>query len=218
MTKDNVTLKELLQEEYLVPTSKYNGKYTKSTLFLLPMLNLSIRDKTISNYLANVFLNDGEYENEYKQSLFLLFKVKNLKDDGFVKLTTLLKKSNSFKDLFLTDYYVGMEDEHHLLMYVLSIPEDFTADYYHFLGGKYSQMSKAYKAKFPEKVKNSAGVFTESIVYGALHKTENLKKIVSEEFTLTSEDAEILKKELDSADEIWDRVNLFQEIYRYKAI
>lgn len=218
MTKNNITLKELLQEEYSVPSSKYNGPYTKSTLFLLPMLNLSIRDKTLSTYLSNVFLNDDEFPNEYKHSLFLLFKVKNLKEDGFVKLTTMLKHSPSFKALFQTDYYVGMKNDEHLIMYVFNLPEDCLEDYYHFINGQYSQMSRAHKAKFPEKVKNSAGILTESIVYGALHKTDYLKNVVAEEFALTKEDVEVLRKQLDSADEIWDKISLSQEIYRFKPI
>jgi len=205
MTKNDIDLKIIIKEDCEIPTSKYNGKYSKSTLFLLPMLGLNIRDKLINKYLKNTFINDEGIEHVFTNCLFLLFNVKNLREKDWQELSLNLKQDKYHR----LDYYVGINENVHLVMFVMEIPERYISDYNSFLEGNYSKFTMEYKSKFPARISNTTGVSVESIVYGAIYKTDNLKNLICKEFNLE-------RSFVNQLDEIWDKYKESEEIYRLK--
>lgn len=217
MTKDKLqNLSEVIEEDYCVLTSKYVGQYTKTTLFLLPMLGLTVRDSLISKYLKNTFLNDEGIEHDFNKCLFLLFKVKSFKEKDWISMCDAFRNKKPFYDLYLMDYVVGTENGFNLVMFVFKVPEIWIPDYTQFIASRYSKFSDAYKERFPEFIKDSTGKNTESIVYGAIHKTDTLKDRVTNEFCVDSLDKRAFRRDMDSWMEIWSGVSMFQECYRIK--
>ena len=215
MTTNDVDLNIIVQEDAEVKTTKYNGKYTKSALFLLPMFELSVRNRLVSKYLNNAFLDDKGIEHDFSDSLFILFKVKNLREKDWQDLCKLMTSKELIKSNLILDYYVGTKDEHHLVMYVLKIPERYLADFNNFKEGKYSKISKEYQSRFPEKVVNAAGQQVESLVWGAMHKSNSLKDLITKEFNVDKTEKVYFRKFVETLPEIWDSPKEEEEIYRY---
>lgn len=215
MITNDIDPNVLVIEDCEVKTTKYNGKYSKTALFLLPMVELSVRSRLVSKYLKNAFINDIGIEHDFRNPIFVLFKVKNLRERDWQDLCKAIITKELIKDYFVMDYYVGMKDGYHLVMYVFEVPDKYIKDYHLFQQGKYSLISEDYKAKFPEKILGSGGEQIESLVWGAMHKSKNLKKVLTKEFVLDKKDISQFESFVETLDEIWDSPKEEEEIYRY---
>lgn len=215
MTINEIDPKIVIEEDYQVKTTKYNGKYTKSTLFLLPMIDLNSRNRLLSKYLKNTFIDDKGLEHDFDDALFVLFKVPNLRERDWQDLCKAMTLKEPIKSHYLISYVVGSENGNHLIMFVFQIPKKHLLDFEMFKAGRYSLISDEYKKKFPRKIENASGEEVESLVWGALHKSDNLKNIITKEFNVDKTEATKFRKYVDTWDEIWDSPKENEEIYRY---
>lgn len=204
MEKNETNTDNIVVEDFIDKTSKFNGKYNKTTLFLLPMLGLSLRNANILKYLKNSYIDDRGLEHDYKKPIFLLFNVNSLHDQIFKKFQEALRK----KQEYVYDYYIGTNNGRHLLMYVFESPEKYRADYNHFKAGRYSQFSKEYRELFPQYVQNALGKDVESIAWGAINKSKGLKEKIMTDFELD-------KSFVEELEELWDSPKRDEEYYRY---
>lgn len=201
----NDNIKELLNNTYIVPESIFDGRYTKTSLFMLPSLDISLSSINIKPFLINAFLDDREYNHIFIRPIFVLFKTKSYKDITWKKLYESLMK----KPEYLVDYDCGIQNDFNLVMFVFACPEKYKEDYYHFKRGRYSKFSEEYKKKFPEAVTNDKGKFVKSLMYGVIHKTNYIKSEVERVLML---DPNII----DEMDELWEIPLRHREYYRYK--
>lgn len=206
MLKNEVVLLEILKEDSFVKLGSYDGAYTKTTMFMLPAINIDIRSRFINKYLNNAFLNDRSTPNDFIRPIFLLFNVKNFVERDWKDFSAIL----SAKEEYITDYYAGKEGPYNLVMYVFSVPEKWSKEYNLFKNGKYSKFSQEYKDKFPETITLRNGREVESVVWGAMNKSSALKQKIKEEL--------FDKKEwniVESLDEIWEMPKRQTEIFKY---
>lgn len=204
MEKNDIDVNSVVAEDFITKTSPYNGKYSKTTLFLLPMLGLSLRNANVLRYLKNSYLDDRKLEHDYKKPIFLLFNVNSLHDQIFKKFQEVLRK----KVEYVYDYYVGLQDGRHLLMYVFEIQEKYRSDYNHFKAGRYSKFSKEYRELFPQYVQNALGKDVESIAWGAINKSKTLRDKIMADFELD-------RNFVESLEELWDSPKREEEYYRF---
>ena len=225
-TKNNMTkvqdAETVIEENYITKDSIYNGPYTKTTLFLLPMLDLNLRNAAIKKFLVNAYIDDADYEHDYTRPIFLLLKTKNFEDKDFINLCAFLRTMFTYK----MDYDLGTQNGESLVMLVFETPEKWKHDYYHFKSGRYSKFSDEYKSKFPKEVVGADKRKIESLVFGVIHKTPYRKDQVASHFCVKDDitgkikdqvDYEKIRKEMDSWEEVWDAPSRETEVYRYKS-
>jgi len=204
MTRNETSIKTVAQEPYQVPVSIYDGKYTKTSQFLLPAIDLNIRKPVIFRYFENAFLDDRELiDHDIIRPIFVLWKVPNLQETEWQNIYKFLIG----KDEYVTDYEVGMRGLYHLYMIVFSVPEKYKVLYTQFKQGQYSKFDSEYKKLFPQYVYDSKGETVESIIWGALYKSEILRSKIENEFGTTLDPKE---------DEYWERPRAKREYYRYQ--
>ncbi len=221
MIKNDVDIEAILAENSEVTQSKFNGgRYNKTSLFALPMIEMHYKMRWLSKFMKNAFLDDGAIEHDFIRPIFVLMKVKDQQDKDWQDFCQGINTISQIKPLFITDYYIGQEDGHSLLMYVFTVSEKWSGDFELFKNGQYSKMSDKYKKMFPKDVYLSTGGKKESQVWGALYKSDNLKDAVVKEFinpkTSTVEEVITFRRDMDSWDEIWDKPHAREEVYRYK--
>lgn len=209
MLKNEISINNILQVNFKLPESKFSGRYTKTSMFMLYALDLDLRNRLFSQFFVNAFLGDAEYETDLTNCIYLLFKVKNLKNAEWVRLSEIIGNRPILKQTYVTDYYCGMNGDNHLIMYVFRIPDKYMNDYYHFRMGRYSKFSKEYKDKFPKETVDRVGKTVETEAYGAITKSKRLKNKWKEEFNLTDEF-------VDTLDELWEAPIKDRETYRFK--
>jgi len=225
MTKNEIDIDEIIQEKWKPHESSFNGKYNKTSLFLLNMIELNIRERLVAKYFVNAYLDDKEYEHDLVRPLFVLFKVTDVFSREWIEFTKVIRYKEPLAKHLILDYNVGKEDKADLIMFVFRIPDRWKEDYYHFKAGRYSKFSEIYKKLFPKDVKGSDGKLTESIVWGAMYKSANLKNMVAKKLTPCDNKGVILdevgykeiRSILDKVDEIWDAPRRDEEYYRYKT-
>ena len=223
------TAKEIIKQEYKTPESIYNGPYTKTALFLLPMLELTLRNEKIKKYLVNAYLDDIAYEHDYTRPIFLLFKVKSFAEPEYKELFKFITTLPSFR----IDYDLGTQEfidpqnnwptKYNLVMMVYETPEKWKDDYYHFKAGRYSRFSSEYKLKFPKETLDKDNKRVESLVYGVIHKTAYRKDQVAKHFCVKNDKGTIKdlqeyeknRKEMDGWAEIWECADKKHEYYNY---
>ncbi len=216
MTKNDVDLKHALLNEYDTPYSIYDGKYTKTTQFMLPSIDVDIRNRMIFKFFINSYLDDKEFNHSHTRPIFILFGVKDFKDKDWDKVYVSLALSKNY----LMDYDCGMQDTINLVMMVFQVPEEFAEDYYHFKQGRYSKFSKNYKNKFSRYISEDSE--KESIIWQIIHKSHKLKRELEKEFDLNIGEFDkptIIEKDGNrntyQAEEIWDLPRKEREYYRY---
>lgn len=207
MTRNNEVLDEIVKESSKLDESEFDGKYTKTALFMLPSVDIDLRNRLISKYISNAFLNDMEHEHDYVRPIFVLFSVSLQNEVEWRDLCKVLRTKNP---CYLDDYYVGKESGKHLIMYIFSVPDKWKADYFLFKRARYSKFSDEYKSKFPEKVTSKSGTDIESLVWGAMHKSNNLKAFIKKRFAISD-------SIVDEMEEIWGELIDRRENYRYKG-
>jgi hypothetical protein len=214
-TGEKRDFKDLYQELYQVQKNGFNGRFSKTALFLLPTIEMSLNDTKLLKHLDNVFLDDKGFEHDFSRPLFMLFRYKPKEASAFEGYLSLLKTKEEYK----LDYCLGHRDDYELLMVVFEIPERWKQDYHNFKLSRYSRMSPEYKNKFPRYLNKDS----ESIVWGALHKSDVLKDRVVNLFIVKKDndrprdpmDVINLRREIDTWDEIWDSLKYEEEVYRY---
>lgn len=210
-------IEQVIQEDYIPNQSPFNGRWTKTALFLLPMLDLNLKHPYLQKYLFNAYLDDKELEHNFVRPIFLLFKVENYNEPDFKKLSDVLVHNRVY------DYDIGKQEGYNLVMMVFSTPEKYKEDYYHFKTGRYSKFSTEYKQKFPRETINEKKQRVESLMYGAIYKTEFRKDWVAKYFCQKDSRDEVisikeyneLRKEIDTWEEVWDKADR-TEYYRDK--
>lgn len=193
---------EALQESHIVPESLYDGRFSKTTQFMLPAIGVNVTNKLVFSFFENAFLSDIEYKHNHIRPIFMLFSIQDFKDINWVKVySTLIKAKN-----FITEYDVGIKNGKYLLMMVFTVPKEFEKDYYNFRNGKYSLFSEEYKKKFPKYLdKEKKRV---NIHWQIINKDSKLKEQIEKTFNVPNL--------LDDNDEIWELPRKEREFYRYK--
>lgn len=207
----------MIVEPYKVPSSLYDGKLTKTSQFLLPLIDLDITRRKISRYFENAFLDDMEYKHSIPLPIFVLWKIKNLEDEDWQSIIKYLMVT----DNFVADYYIGEQDGYHLHMTIFSVNYKDIDIYVKFKKGQYSKFPEEYKKKFSQFITDNKGGKKESIMWGAMYKSELLKKKVENDFNIDDKD---YPKEDDRGklvldpekDEYWEKPRKEREYYRYK--
>lgn len=201
MTVNDIDILKTIESDWEMYKSRKDGKFTKTTQFLLPSIELSITPKFLQ-YFINAFLEDVEYQHIYKRPLFLLFKYTKSKE--WIQVYNELKSNKNYK----TDYNVGFKDGWDLVMMVYEVPEVFGEDYLNFKKGKYSYFSNEYKNKFPKFI-SVGNKKEEGKVWQIIHKSMDLRKSIEQELNLPS-------SLLDDEDELWDIPRKDTEFYNYE--
>lgn len=213
MTNNGINIDKLLETSTDLPPSHFDGDFTKSSQFLLPMIDLTLRIAKLRNYLVNVFIDDENFEHDYKNPLFILLSTKDYKTPSWIDVVEILHSNKCFRH----EYYVGIEKECHLIMFIFETPEKYSHDYQCFLQGKYSKMSDEYKAFFPKNLNTAVVVNgnttsttagSESVIWGVLYKSNNLKEKLKSKLGLDDTTA-------NSLEEYFDIPNPAREIFNY---
>lgn len=204
MTKNEVDINKQVQNSYEVPISEYDGELTKTSMFLLPMLDISISNVDVKPYFVNAFINDTEYPNDFVRPIFVLLKTDSYQNVGYRKLTLLLTR----KENYIASYSSGKNKEDHLIMFVFLCPDKFKDDYYKFKKGQYSQFSAEYKKKFPKTASDSKGQHVISITHAVVNKTDFAKDKLKAHLLITEE-------EVRELDEWWALPTREREYYHY---
>jgi hypothetical protein len=76
MNRNEINIDEVLNEPYVVRDGAFDGKWTKTTQFLNPLIDLNLRNRIIMNYFVNMFLDDHAVEHNYVRPIFVLFRTK----------------------------------------------------------------------------------------------------------------------------------------------
>lgn len=219
MTRNEVIIKNAVTQDYITPSSNVDGKYTKTTQFMLPAVKVHAANKTVNRFFINSYLDDMEHPHNYDRPIFVLFGVKDFKDNDWRKIYAAFTLSPDY----ITDYDCGVHDDIHLVMMVFKVPEEFAKDYYHFKRGRYSQFSIKYRDKFPRWIYDRNGKQQECIIWQVINKAYDLRQKIAEEFAAKRpdgtfydpEDVVKLRADIDSWNEIWDIPRKNREYYRY---
>jgi len=221
---DTEEFKETITNTYKSKESIYNGVHTKTSLFLLPMLGLTLKNSFIRKHLLNAYLDDLEFTHDFKRPIFILLKTKSFKDPSFEELVNIFRQKKEIK----IDYDLGVQliddIKYNLVMFVFECPEKWIKDYYCFKSGHYSKMSDEYKNLFPRETIDKDKKPVESLMWGVMHKSDFRKNQVALHFTVKDNlgkpknlvEYNRLRKEIETYPEIWDGLNPKEEIYNFK--
>ena len=163
------------------------NNWTKSTLFLLPMIEDILGPYYKSYGFLNMYLSDHQYETVHENCLYVLYKPRFTQ--AYIAYETKLEEHSLCIDV----YDVG--DKRGQVMFVFKVPNEWKEDYFTFKSGKYSKFSKAYKTKFK--------------------KGSNIHKVVFKDYSLKKYWEKLLNTKLPDTNEVWDLPYPKDEIYRY---
>jgi hypothetical protein len=189
MTKNSVNIDEVVNESYDIPQSTFDKQRTKTAHFLL---NTIFPKSGIANaeYFVNAFINDEGYKHQLVRPIFILFKTK-LNDSKWESIFSRLRA----KPEYITEYFVGVKNNYHLLMVVFQVPLKYAKEYIYFKAGKYSKFSDEYKKTFDRYLYDEKMQSVESIIWRVIHKSPDLRKELqtwigteSNDYTFTDED------------------------------
>lgn len=136
-------------------TSKANMEIKKNitSIFMVPTLKVP-KDALRANGFINAYIKDDRREDHYKESIYLLFKPKDLD-----KFREFLDNEYERTKTIIEDY--DYEDGFVVVVYQLN--EKYKKDYELIRQGKYSKTSADFQKIFPKIVK---------ITRNGLHKDE----------------------------------------------
>lgn len=207
-------LAEVLQEDYLTQKTEYDGNFTKTSQFMVPLVGIKLSHDLVFKYFVNSYLSDIEHPHEYERPIFILFSVTSFKEADWIKIYNSLIKSPNY----LTEYDVGVQDGKFLFMMVFQIPEKYKDDYLNFRLGKYSLFSDEARLMFPKYI--NANTKKKSTHWQIINKDPELVWIVEQKFNMPY--GEWFKPTIidgvtyPAPTEIWDKPNKKQEYYRHK--
>jgi len=170
---------------------------TITTIFIVPTLGI---DKPIlnENGFINGYLDDFNYDIDYEDVIYLLFKPKNL--NAFKIFLEGIYENNK---LIIEDYN-SEKDE---IIIIFKLNEKFKEDYDLILAGKYSETSEEFKDNFPKTVIIN-GKETKSLQAMIFDKDPKLARYWSK---FLGDDTVI-----DDSLELWPVINLNKEILNYE--
>ena len=161
-------------------------KKTITSIFMVPTLGVP-RGALVENGFINGYSKDDSKDVQYENSIYLLFKPKNL--DKFREfLDSEYERTKSIIDDY--DY----EDGYVVVVYELD--KKFSKDFDLVRKGKYSKTSKPFQALFPKVIKlvrNGLHKDEISLQYRVFNKTEDLVKFWEDK----------LDVEFDEDQEVW---------------
>lgn len=195
----NKEIELIVKQPYKVKEQILDGRYTKTTHFLLPGLHISNTLESFTKYFVNAFIEDNGITHIVKNPIFILCKTKVFDDEWF-KFESTIKSSPRC----MYEYDVGKYDDDYLVMFLFEFPAAYRADYFRFLESEYSKFSDHYKKLFKETMTNSKGETVENSLYGIVYKTPSFKKTMEK----------VIDAPLDSTKEYWEKWNPEREIFR----
>ena len=208
MRKNENNFNDAITVDWKLPLKRLETKWTKSTLFLLPLINVHLNQrKDILPYVNNCFIWDAEKEdfNFFTAPLYVLLQTKDYNDPLF-KVTCNVFRNNG---CYSYEYEVGVQDGLNLIMMVMDIPFEYNTDFICFKQGKYSKISEQVKSKYTQEIYQNDLTRVENLAFHACFKTEVLKKSLMENCNLEEED-------FINLEEWCDKPEKAREFYRYK--
>jgi hypothetical protein len=124
-----------------------------TSIFMVPTLKVP-KDALRSNGFINAYIKDNRREDQYKESIYLLFKPENLD-----KFREFLDSEYERTKAVIEDY--DYEDGYVVVVYQLN--DKYKKDFNLIKQGKYSKTSEEFQKMFPKVVK---------IVKNNLHRDE----------------------------------------------
>lgn len=205
MTKNEINLNDTITENHVSKKSIFDGRYNKTTQFLLLTLGIKLESAMMREFLVNAYLDDKEWDHVHLKPIFLLLKCKDLVSADWKKTVSFLIKNENHIQI----YDPGYQNGYFLTMFVFKCPDKWKNDYTYFKKGQYSKFSKEYKKLFSELTSDEKGTIVKSIPYSVINKTDFVKRKMEKEFGYEF-------GYFDDLDEIWDLPRKEQEYYRYK--
>ena len=148
---------------------------TRTTIFLLPLLNKSKGQIKYDSYFINAFIDDDS------QHISLLYRFTGT--ETYTKWEQAMMNISSF--VTHRDY-----DPYHVI-YVYKIPKEFVDDVNHFKEGKYSLFSKALR----QRILKFYGNEDEAATLKIIRQDETLRKAMEEHLNVKlPKDAELASK------------------------
>jgi hypothetical protein len=161
---------------------------------MVPTLSIG-KDTLLENGFINAYSKDGRKETQYKNSIYLLIKPKNL--DRF---RTFLDGEYERTKAIIDDY--DYEDGYVVVVYELD--SKFKKDFLLIKEGKYSKTSPDFQKMFPKVVKikrNGMSKDEISLQFRVFNKTEDLRQFWEDKFGM----------EFDDDWEVWDGFDIDKE-------
>ena len=161
---------------------------------MVPTLGIN-KELLTDNGFINGYSRDGNRDVQYDNSIYLLFKPKNLD-----KFRAFLDGEYERTKVVIDDY--DYEDGFVVVVYELNTK--YKKDFNLVREGLYSRTSEDFQAKFPKVVKIKRGGLHKdeiSLQYRVFNKTEDLRKYWEEK----------LGVEFDEDWEVWDGFELDKE-------
>ena len=161
-------------------------KKTITSIFMVPTLGIP-RGALVENGFINGYSKDDSKDVQYENSIYLLFKPKNLD-----KFREFLDSEYERTKAIVDDY--DYEDGYVVVVYELD--KKFSKDFDLVRKGKYSKTSKPFQALFPKVIKlvrNGLHKDEISLQYRVFNRTEDLVKFWEDK----------LNVEFDEDQEVW---------------
>jgi hypothetical protein len=138
-----------------------------TSIFMVPTLKVP-KDALRGNGFINAYIKDARREDQYKDSIYLLFKPENLD-----KFREFLDSEYERTKSVIEDY--DYEDGYVVVVYQLD--EKYKNDFTLVQGGKYSKTSANFQKLFPKVVKITRNGLSKdeiSLQYRIFNKAEDL--------------------------------------------
>ena len=176
-----------------------------TSIFMVPTLKVP-KDALRANGFINGYIKDDRREDQYKESIYLLFKPENLD-----KFREFLDSEYDRTKTIIEDY--DYEDGFVVVVYQLN--ERYKKDYELIRQGKYSKTSADFQKMFPKIikiVKNGLHRDELSLQYRIFNKAEDLVDFWEEKLGID------LKLTLGTDFEVWEGFSESKEILELDKI
>lgn len=168
--------------------------FTKTTLFLLPILGYTYRDFFINNknYLHNCYISDLD-----KPKMYCVFDNSEQNDSLTIVQNRLIGNYS-----FVSRYF---DNDNLELVYSFNLGSDFEDDFYKFLDGQYSKLSKDLKDILIFCYGKQTDVTNfKSTIYEAIYPTDDKRITI----------AKALGVEVSEIKEVFDKPDIRVELYK----
>lgn len=175
-----------------------------TSIFMVPTLKVP-KDALKGNGFINAYIKDARKEDDYKDSIYLLFKPENLD-----KFREFLDSEYERTKAVIEDY--DYEDGYVVVVYQLD--QKYKSDFLLVKDGKYSKTSKDFQKLFPKVVKiTRKGLIRDeiSLQYRIFNKATDLIEFWEEKLGIEWEDEYEVW-------EGWDESNEILELDKIKEI
>jgi hypothetical protein len=191
--------------ELLTLRDKMEIKKNITSIFMVPTLKVP-KDALKGNGFINAYVKDNRRDDQYKESIYLLFKPTDLD-----KFREFLDSEYERTKAVIEDY--DYEDGYVVVVYQLD--NKYNRDYELVKQGKYSKTSENFQKMFPKIVKitrNGLHKDEISLQYRIFNKAEDLKNFWEEKLGIDLEGV------MGSNFEVWDGWDESKEILELDKI